>query len=82
MKFKNNVGYTPLHLAAKLGYVRVVEELLAVGANAALKDKVGFGACPGIRSVDQCRSLIGDANDNAEWKACARQLCRLRAALR
>ena len=42
MKFKNNVGYTPLHLAAKLGYVRVVEELLAVGANAALKDKVGL----------------------------------------
>lgn len=42
VKFKNNVGYTPLHLAAKLGYVRVVEELLAVGANAALKDKVGL----------------------------------------
>ena len=49
VKFKNNIGYTPLHLAAKLGHIRVVEELLAVGANAALKDQVGLrSGCGGV----------------------------------
>lgn len=51
VKFKNNIGYTPLHLAAKLGHIRVVEELLAVGANAALKDQVRFCYCSFLNGV-------------------------------
>ena len=39
VRFKNNLGYTPLHLGAKLGHLRVVRELLLAGANAALKDQ-------------------------------------------
>lgn len=37
---KNNAGATPLHLAAKLGHLRIARELLAVGARADAKDAV------------------------------------------
>lgn len=39
---KNNAGATPLHLAAKLGHLRIARELLAVGARADAKDAVRF----------------------------------------
>ena len=40
VKAKNNLGATPLHLAAKLGHIRIARELLAVGARADAKDQV------------------------------------------
>jgi ankyrin repeat protein len=40
VKYKNNLGYTPLHLAAKLGNLPVCEVLLGAGARADLKDQV------------------------------------------
>lgn len=40
VRYKNNLGYTPLHLAAKLGHLRVARELLMAGARADLKDQV------------------------------------------
>ena len=40
VKAKNNLGATPLHLAARLGATRVARELLAVGARADAKDEV------------------------------------------
>ncbi len=39
-KAKNNLGATPLHLAAKLGALRIARELLAVGARPDAKDQV------------------------------------------
>ena len=40
VKAKNNLGATPLHLAAQLGATRVARELLAVGARPDAKDQV------------------------------------------
>ena len=40
VKAKNNLGATPLHLAAKLGHIRIARELLAAGARADAKDQV------------------------------------------
>lgn len=45
MRFKNNLGYTPLHMAAKAGHLRVTRELLMAGARADLKDQVSLGCC-------------------------------------
>ena len=39
-KAKNNLGATPLHLAARLGATRVARELLAVGVRPDAKDQV------------------------------------------
>ena len=39
VKAKNNLGATPLHLAAKLGATRIARELLAVGARPDAKDQ-------------------------------------------
>ena len=40
VKAKNNLGATPLHLAAKLGATRVARQLLAVGARPDAKGQV------------------------------------------
>lgn len=81
VKYKNNLGYTPLHLAAKLGHLRVARELLMAGARADLKDQASGsvndlaalrGTDPCVASCPSCVTLLaGTCPAASKRQACS-----------
>lgn len=85
VKYKNNLGYTPLHLAAKLGHLRVARELLMAGARADLKDQVCMRRCLALNTAKPLRlvetGLLLDLNHEqplATWSFLLQMYLELR----
>lgn len=60
---KNNAGATPLHVAAKLGHLRIARDLLAVGARADAKDAVSSLAISPDRACWQTSTVQFSCED-------------------